>query len=96
MAWGGADLVEERAEAEGVAGAVSKAGFRVQVGEFPDRRNEFGLEPGRRSELEGSLRGAAGVATPFEKAKKFGIEAGSEQRIGLAGRGAAELQSKTE
>jgi hypothetical protein len=42
----GADLVEERAEAEGVAGAVAKAGFRVQVGEFTDGRNEFGLEPG--------------------------------------------------
>ena len=89
-------MVEEGAEAEGVAGAVSKSGFGVQVGEFADGRNEFGLEPGRRSELEGSLRGAAGVATPFEKAKKFGIEAGSEQRIELAGRGAAELQSKTE
>ena len=89
-------MVEERAEAEGVAGTVSKAGFGVQVGEFTDRRNKFGLEPGRRSELEGSLRGAARVATLFEKAKKFGVEAGSEQRIGLAGRGAAELQSKTE
>ena len=43
---GGADLVEQRAEAEGVAGAVAKAGFRVQVGEFTDGRNEFGLEPG--------------------------------------------------
>ena len=89
-------MEEERAEAEGVAGAVSKAGFGVQVGEFTDGRNEFGLEPGRRSELEGSLRGAAGVATFFEKAKKFGIEPGSEQGTGLAGRGAAELQSKTE
>jgi hypothetical protein len=39
-------LVEERAEPEGVAGAVSKAGFGVQVGEFTDGRNEFGLEPG--------------------------------------------------
>ena len=89
-------MVEEGAEAEGVAGAVSKAGFGIQVGKFTNGRNEFGLEPGRRNELEGSLRGATGVAALFKKAKKFGIEAGSEQRIGLAGRGAAELQSKTE
>lgn len=46
MAGSGADLVEERAEAEGVAGAVAKAGFRVQVGEFTDGRNEFGMELG--------------------------------------------------
>ena len=89
-------MAEERAQAEGVAGAVSEAGFRVQAGEFTDRRNEFGLEPGRRSELEGSLRGAAGVAALFKKAKKFGIETGSEQWMGLAGRGAAELHSKTD
>ena len=44
-------MVEERAKAKGVAGPVAKAGFRVQMGEFADRRNEFGMEPAGRSEL---------------------------------------------
>ena len=78
-------MLEERAEAEGIAGAVAKARFRVQVREFAYGRNEFGMKPGGRSELEGSLRGAAGIAAFFEKAKKLCIQARSEQRVGLTG-----------
>jgi hypothetical protein len=42
------------------------------------------------------LRCAAGVTAFFEKAKKLGVKARSEPRIGLAGGGAAELQGKSE
>ena len=82
-------MLEERAKAQGVAGPVATAGCRVQVGEFTNGREEFGLKPGARGELERSLRGAAGVTAFFEQAKKFGVEARSEQRVGLAGGGAA-------
>lgn len=78
-------MLEQGAEAECVAGAVAKAGFCVQVGEFANGGNQFGMKAGGRSKLEGSLRAAARIAAFFEKAKKLCIEARSEQRIGLAG-----------
>src|SRR5258705_13772075 len=78
---GGTDLLEEGAQAKGVANCSAEARFGVEGGEFADCGTEAGLEGERRCKFSRRLGFHAGVPSLLEYTQHFRVQPGSKLRV---------------
>ena len=91
----GADLVEQLAQAGGVAGRAAEAGVGVNLRELPDRGSEI-RQIHCGGEFEWRLGCNSQEAAPRQDSEQFAVKARRKLRIALRRSRAPQLQEQTD
>src|SRR6267142_4207826 len=91
----GANLIEQLAQAGGVAGCAAEAGVGVNLRKFADRRSQI-RRIHRSRKFERCLRFHSLEAAPRQDSQQFAVEPRSKLRITLRRSRSAQLQKQTD